>query len=120
MNASILLCHRDELPEGASRGFDPHGQGRDTVFVVRKGSLHGYRNSCPHGPDTPMAWRKDAYLSGDGLHIACHAHGARFDIHSGVCVLGPCIGQTLTRIPVVQDEDGQIRLLINTHMETST
>ncbi len=120
MTRSILLCHRDELPEGSSRGFDPHRQGRDTVFVVRKDGLHGYRNACPHWADTPMAWRKDAYLSGDGLHIACHAHGARFDIASGVCVLGPCMGQVLTHIPLIQNDDGEIRLITPHSTETHT
>lgn len=110
MRASILLCHRDELPEGTSRGFDPCRRGRDTIFVVRKDGVHAWRNACPHWADTPMAWRKDAYLSGDGQTIACHAHGARFEIDTGLCVLGPCVGQRLTPIPLILTDDGAIRV----------
>lgn len=110
MRASARLCHIDELPEGEARGFDPLGQGRDTVFVVRRQGLHAYRNACPHWQGAPMAWRKDAYLSGDGRYIVCHAHGARFEIATGLCVLGPCVGESLVPVALVQTTTGEIHL----------
>jgi nitrite reductase/ring-hydroxylating ferredoxin subunit len=92
----VFLCRLDEIPDGASRGFDPYGEGRDTVLVVRRGGrVHGWRDACPHYGDTPMAWRKDAYLNADGTRIVCAAHGAQFDIATGICTLGPCLGQGL-------------------------
>lgn len=95
------LCDFDDLPDGDSRGFDPDGRGQDTVLLVRRGErVYAYRDACPHLGGTPMAWRKDAYLSGDGQHIVCHAHGARFDIATGACVLGPCLGQSLERLSI--------------------
>ncbi len=107
----MRLCHLSELPEGGCRGFDPRGEGRDTMFVVRRGdALHAWRDACPHWEGAPMAWRKDAYLSGDRQHIVCHAHGARFDIASGLCLQGPCVGQSLTPVPLLVAEDGEIRL----------
>ena len=115
---TIRLCCLDELREGSSRGFDPWGDGRDTVFIVRRQGLHGWRNACPHWAGAPMAWRKDAYLSGDGQHIVCHAHGARFDIATGVCTLGPCLGQALTPVPI-QQIGGEIHLATNTSQETN-
>ena len=33
----MKLCHWSDLPDGASRGFDPAGHGQDTVIVVRQG-----------------------------------------------------------------------------------
>lgn len=42
----------------------------------------------PH-QGTPMAWRKDAYLDAAGERIVCAAHGAQFEIDSGLCTLGP-------------------------------
>jgi nitrite reductase/ring-hydroxylating ferredoxin subunit len=87
------------MPERQARGFDLEGVGRDRVFVVRKrGSLYGYRNACPHWDGAPMAWRQDAYLSADGSCIVCHAHGAKFVIETGLCVAGPCIGQSLAPV----------------------
>jgi nitrite reductase/ring-hydroxylating ferredoxin subunit len=95
MTGAVRLCRLDELAEGASRGFDPWGVGRDTVFVVHRQGIHAYRDACPHWPGAPMAWRKDTYLSADGQRIVCAAHGAQFEIESGRCVLGPCIGERL-------------------------
>jgi nitrite reductase/ring-hydroxylating ferredoxin subunit len=105
----------DDLPDPGARGFDPEGLGRDTLFVVRSGALiHAWRDACPHFGDTPMAWRKDAYLNGDGTRIVCHAHGAQFDIASGECLFGPCLGQRLTPVVIDLTRDGDI-VLIATH-----
>jgi nitrite reductase/ring-hydroxylating ferredoxin subunit len=46
-----------------------------------------------------MAWRRDAYLNAAGDRIVCAAHGALFEIDTGLCVLGPCLGEQLQRIP---------------------
>jgi nitrite reductase/ring-hydroxylating ferredoxin subunit len=48
-----------------------------------------------------MAWRKDAYLNAAGDRIVCAAHGAQFDIESGVCTLGPCLGQRLQPVALI-------------------
>lgn len=107
------LCHASELPEGSSRGFDPEATGRDTLFVVRRGGRpHAWLDACPHWRGAPMAWRKDAYLSGDGRQIVCAAHGARFEIDTGLCILGPCIGESLTRVPLVETGDGDLQVVL--------
>ncbi|WP_342130908.1 Rieske (2Fe-2S) protein [Hydrogenophaga sp. OTU3427] len=107
------LCDFDDLPDGKSRGFDTDGRGQDTVLLVRRGErVYAYRDACPHLGGTPMAWRKDAYLSGDGQHIVCHAHGARFDIVTGACVLGPCLGQALEPVSVSVLEQATQRLVV--------
>jgi nitrite reductase/ring-hydroxylating ferredoxin subunit len=95
-SSTVSLCRLDELPEGESRGFDPLGNGYDTMFVVRRGTrLHAWRDACPHLNGAPMAWRKDEYLNAGRDRIMCSSHGAQFDIVTGVCILGPCIGQAL-------------------------
>ena len=109
--AAIRLCRLDEIPDGDSRGFDPWGEGRDTMLVVRQGkALHAWRDACPHISGVPMAWRKNAYLNADRDHIVCSAHGALFDIATGVCTLGPCLGQALEPITVALDDDGSVYL----------
>ncbi len=95
-----------DLRDGQARGVDPTHQGRDTVFVVRRcGRYYAYEDRCPHYGDTPMAWRKDAYLNRDGTRIVCSAHGAEFDIETGECLIGPCIGQPLKRVAIETDQD---------------
>jgi nitrite reductase/ring-hydroxylating ferredoxin subunit len=115
----MRLCHASDIAEGSARGFDPTGTGRDTLFVVRRDGVHAYRNVCPHWANTSMAWRKDAFLNRDGIRIICAAHGAQFDIATGVCTLGPCIGESLTRLRLIESEDGSLNV-DPSQLETST
>jgi nitrite reductase/ring-hydroxylating ferredoxin subunit len=106
---AAFLCRAGELAEGQSRGFDPWREGRDTVLLVRHGgAVYGWRDACPHHGGTPMAWRKDAYLNADRSRIVCAAHGAQFDIESGVCTLGPCLGQSLQRVAITITTEQEI------------
>lgn len=106
----VRLCRADDLLEGEARGFDPWGAGRDTMLVVRhEGQLYGWRDACPHFGDTPLPWRKDAYLDAARTRIVCAAHGAQFDIATGVCTLGPCLGQALRPVALQIDEHINIR-----------
>lgn len=103
----IRLCAHADVPEGCARGFDPENKGADTIFLVRKsGRIYAWENACPHYANgARMNWKKDAFLSADGSRIMCSAHGALFEITSGVCELGPCLGKRLA----------PVRLTIGTH-----
>jgi nitrite reductase/ring-hydroxylating ferredoxin subunit len=106
----MRLCHLDDLPDGGARGFDPQRRGQDSLLVVRQGrQLYGYADACPHH-GTPMAWRKDAYLNAARDRIVCAAHGAQFELSTGLCVLGPCLGEALTPVPLTLDELGGVNL----------
>ncbi|WPP02055.1 Rieske 2Fe-2S domain-containing protein [Pseudomonas sp. HR96] len=108
---ALYLCPADSLDEGRARGFDPYGEGRDTVLVARwQGRLHAWLNRCPH-LDVAMQYRKDRFMSGDGQHIVCFAHGALFRPDSGLCVLGPCLGQSLQGRELVIDDDSAVWLV---------
>ena len=109
MSFEAPLCRLEEIVDGDARGFDPLQEGRDTVFVVRQADrVYAWRDSCPHEHGTPMAWRKNAYLNADRSRIVCHAHGALFDIAKGLCLVGPCMGQSLTAMPIELRADGVI------------
>jgi nitrite reductase/ring-hydroxylating ferredoxin subunit len=116
---TTLLCRLDALPDGESRGFDPAGAGRDTVIVVRQGQrLHGWRNACPHVAGAPMAWRKHAYLNAERSRIVCHAHGAQFEIDTGLCTLGPCVGERLSAVPLTLNPAGEVHIAAGIFQET--
>lgn len=115
----MLLCTFAELPDGSARGFDPHSSGRDTVFLVRQGDrLSAWVNRCPHH-GTPLAWRRNAYLNAAGDRIVCGAHGAQFAIDTGLCTLGPCLGDRLTPAQVQVHNNGEVHLIHNNCQETS-
>lgn len=105
------LCRLDDLFEGRSRGFDPLGEGRDTMFLVRKGDVvHAWRNHCPHYDRARMAWKKDEFLDPSREKIMCFAHGAMFEIDTGECTIGPCLGQSLTPVDI-EVVDGMVRIV---------
>ncbi|MBT9488743.1 MAG: Rieske (2Fe-2S) protein [Rubrivivax sp.] len=107
----MRLCHLDELPDGDARGFALQGRERDTLFIVRHGdALHAWRNVCPHH-GAALAWRPHAYLNAARDRIVCGAHGAQFEIHTGLCTLGPCLGQALTPVPLTITGAGEVHLV---------
>lgn len=107
---TTVLCKLSDLPDGGSLGALPNNRGRDRIVLVRQGSkVFGYINNCPHYDRAPLGWKKDSFLSGDGGHIMCAAHGALFRITDGLCEIGPCLGQSL--VPVeLEVVEGQVCL----------
>ena len=90
----LHLCSAAELIEGRSRGFDPGGNGCDTLFLLRwQGELRAWRNACPHINGAPMAWRRDAYMNATGL-----------------CVQGPCLGQSLQPLALKVAAGGEVHV----------
>lgn len=97
----VRLCRLEELAAGAARGFDPGCSGADTLFVLRRGgTVRAFRNRCPH-QGARLEYRKDRFLSQDGRHVVCHAHGARFDPDTGICNHG---GWALESLPCAVEQ----------------
>lgn len=113
--AGTILCLAADVPEGQARGLELLANAPCKVIVVRRdGRFHGWLDSCPHYPGgTPMAWRRDAYLDGSGSYLSCHAHGALFDVASGECLIGPCLGKALTAVPLAVDAADHLVLVKN-------
>ena len=102
------LCNADDISDPGSKAFEIQ-QGRQTIslFVVHKdGIFRAYVNSCPH-TGANLDWQEDQFLDLDNMFIQCSTHDALFEIDSGECVAGPCIGDSLQRIDLVI-EDGRI------------
>ena len=104
------LCRLDELAEPGSKGFTfGAGGNRREIFVVRDtAGVYGYENICPH-KDMILDGIADQFLTLDKKYILCINHGARFRIHDGACVHGPCKGQRLTQL-AIEVVDGQVVL----------
>jgi len=99
-----------QIADGATRGITL-GEGEWPLrgFLVRIGdTVHGYLNRCPHA-GRQLNFLPDRFLTPDGELIQCLAHGALFDKASGLCVAGPCVDESLTRLPV-EVSGGVVRL----------
>ncbi len=97
-----------DLADPGSRGFQVETDGMPVFgFVVRKdGKLYGYENVCPHA-GRMLNWGPHRFLTQDQSMIMCVAHGALFDITSGECATGPCMGESLRQVPV-REVDGVV------------
>ena len=69
-------------------------------FVVRRGQeVFAYQNICMH-VGHPLNWQPDSFLNEDGSLIVCASHGALYEIHTGLCISGPCPGKALNNVTV--------------------
>ena len=94
------ICALDEIQDPGARGFVIPDDWSVHAFVVRKGAdVYAYINACPHA-GRPLHWAADAFLTRDRRLIMCSAHGAIFEIETGICVAGPCPGTRLRALPV--------------------
>jgi len=69
-------------------------------FLVRTTQgVAAYVNTCPHAGH-PLNFKPDRFLTPDRSLILCASHGALFTRDEGLCIAGPCPGQSLRRVPV--------------------
>jgi nitrite reductase/ring-hydroxylating ferredoxin subunit len=110
LRAGTVLAHVAGLPDGATQEFAlDDGEWPLTGFLVRTGGVvHAYLNRCPHAL-RQLNFQPNRFLNQDGSLIQCSSHGALFEKDTGLCVAGPCVGESLRRLPVELLE-GELRL----------
>lgn len=100
----IRLCELTDIPE--KEGIGVQTAAGEIVLLQRDGQVYAYKNSCPHlGID--LNFQPDVFMDLDGTFIQCANHGALFQAEDGLCIHGPCQGQSLTAVPV-QVADGVV------------
>ncbi len=94
------LCRLADIPDGGVLGVDPPDPQGEPLLLARQGnSVQAWLNICPH------AGRRMDYAPGlfliKGDKLTCAVHGATFALReNGLCVQGPCRGQSLMAVPV--------------------
>lgn len=105
----LWVCHIGDIAEREARGFDPCRAGWVSMFIVKRHSaLYAYRDLCPHYGTTALPWKRNQYLDKAGDAIVCAAHGARFDIATGLCISGPCLGESLSAVKLTVGQNGEV------------
>jgi nitrite reductase/ring-hydroxylating ferredoxin subunit len=88
------LCTLDDVPDGG--GFEAG----TAILVLRRGDdAWAYRNVCPHF-SIPLNYEPNTFWAYGGELVMCAHHSAMFRFEDGVCVDGPCLGASLTPVPV--------------------
>ncbi len=101
-----------DIEDGGCKSFRPAPGCFTGLFAVRRGEgVVVYVNACPH-LGVPLDWAPNRFLSTDGCHIVCSMHGATFEIETGLCTAGPCVGDTLEKIEY-EIKDGEIIIPTN-------
>ena len=91
----IKICKIDSLSDSSCLGLELDDR---SIFVVKSGGLISvFVNSCPH-LGTPLEFLPNQFLTTDKSLIQCSTHGALFTISDGMCISGPCSGQSLKKL----------------------
>jgi len=104
----VVVARVDDIEDPGCREFQIGvGDWPFKGFVVRQGEqVFAYQNFCAH-VGHPLNWMPDGFLSKDGSRIMCASHGALYEIDSGLCIAGPCVGKMLHPVEV-RVENGEI------------
>lgn len=106
--AKRLICPSAALAErGRAVRFTALVDGLDLpAFAIRvDGKPRAYFNACPH-LGTELDWRPGEVFDEGRTFLICATHGALFRPHDGYCESGPCRGDALSAIGVVEDHAG--------------
>ena len=95
----VAVGDLSELEDPGCREFEiGDGDWPFRGFVVRQGdAVYAYQNVCAH-VGHPLNWAPNSFLTKDRSAIICSSHGAVFEIDSGLCVAGPCLGKSLRSV----------------------
>ena len=119
MDDNVVLPGRGVLAEVDVSGLIANGQGsvfeytdrlgqRSQGFVMFwQGEYRAYENRCPHW-SMPLGL-DDHFIDRTG-QIFCPIHGALFDIDSGECTIGPCVGSGIERFDVEVVDSKSVRV----------
>lgn len=102
-----LLCRWSALPDGVPVEAEAEIEGSpESLLLLRRGdAVKAWLNLCPHA-GRRLDWAPGKFLVSKDGRLVCAAHGASFELDAGLCVAGPCRGESLRAVAVTTDGDG--------------
>ncbi|MGD8927230.1 MAG: Rieske 2Fe-2S domain-containing protein [Thioalkalispiraceae bacterium] len=95
------VCPINQLQHASCVEFRLPPDQKEAFLINWHGKFYAYLNSCPHTQVT-LNWTPDQFLDFESKFIQCSLHGALFEPDSGFCIHGPCLGKSLTTLPVTE------------------
>jgi nitrite reductase/ring-hydroxylating ferredoxin subunit len=85
------------------------GEAAQPAFAIRHGgTVRAWLNRCSH-LGVQLDWEPGEFLDAGARGIICSLHGAYYDPQTGACLQGPCRGQGLLPVSVLE-RDGWLIL----------
>ena len=104
MTIAYAICETTDIPNRRGKAFSLLRVDEDKlerpwhIFVVRwDKKVFGYVNRCPHN-GVNLDWETNQFLEPGSNRIVCGKHGSLFELTTGKCTDGPCMGQSLEPI----------------------
>ncbi|HZA53071.1 MAG TPA: Rieske (2Fe-2S) protein [Candidatus Udaeobacter sp.] len=99
-----VIAKADEVEPGSVKKFWLICQKYrvDGFLINDSGNFYAYVNRCRH-MTTPLDFIRAQFFTEDGRHLMCYTHGALYEPTTGLCVSGPCKGESLYKLPVRVD-----------------
>lgn len=86
-------------------GRDAEGRPYEALILRDvAGRVRAYRNLCQHIP-LPLDGGSKQYVDATGGFLLCGLHGALYRREDGLCVRGPCEGESLDELEVQVEGD---------------
>ena len=58
-----------------------------------------------------VEYLENQFLDQDQEYIQCSTHGALFNVETGECISGPCLGEFLNKVEIKVHSDGGIYIV---------
>ena len=96
------LCKTTDLDTLGSIGLEVKvNRKNQDIFIIKKETeFFAYKNQCPHRL-TQLEWNPNDFLTEDKQRIICAMHAAEFNLDDGLCISGPCVGESLKKVDIV-------------------
>ena len=100
----IRIAKVNEVEEGKTIKFSfTRGERPMEGFVGRfKGNIFAYENTCRHISIT-LDYGDNRFFDSTGETLMCQTHGAIYEPDTGLCVRGPCAGESLFALEIVEE-----------------
>jgi nitrite reductase/ring-hydroxylating ferredoxin subunit len=97
---SQYLCRIDEIDaNGKEIRLVAGPKSTYIMLFLHAGTIRAFLNVCPH-QGRPLNWAPDQFLFNPERNLVCAQHGATFDLETGECISGPCLGARLRGLEV--------------------
>jgi nitrite reductase/ring-hydroxylating ferredoxin subunit len=101
-----LVAKAGELMHGTSKKFRLQcgGAAVEGMLINYQGDLYAYVNRCRH-IGISLDWVDNRFFTDDSRYLICANHGATYEPKTGLCLWGPCAGESLHRVPLEFEDD---------------